>query len=95
MENLISKDYEKLNLRDSEGLLHSEDSPSFFLKNYESWNFHGKWHRTDGPARIHYYPGTKQIYSAEYWIMDEGYNTKEEWFNALTAEQQENYIWKM
>jgi hypothetical protein len=52
------------------------------------WYLEDQIHRTDGPAII-FTCGTKQ-----WWLNDCPY-TYENWFNKLTPEQQENYLWNL
>jgi hypothetical protein len=72
------------------GEYHREDGPAIIhLDGEKAWYLKGKLHRIDGPA-IEYPNGLK------FWfIRGYGYNTKEEWFQRLTAEQQYNYLWNL
>jgi hypothetical protein len=53
------------------------------------WELNGEFHRVDGPA-IEYSFGIKIWY-----LHGLQYSTKEEWFKALTPEQQYNYLWNL
>lgn len=72
-----------------DGLLHREDGPAYTNNdNDKEWYIEGKYHRTDGPA-IEWSDGFK-----EWWIDDNRYS-QEEWFQQLTSEQQDNYLWNL
>jgi hypothetical protein len=69
---------------------HREGGPAY--ESYEgikAWFLNGNRHRTDGPAII-YSNGDKS-----WWLDNECYSTKEEWFQALTPEQQYDYLWNI
>jgi hypothetical protein len=72
------------------GLFHRDDGPAVeYPDGSKEWCVNGKLHRTDGPA-LEYFDG------GEFWfIKGYGYDTKEEWFQALTPEQQYNYLWNL
>jgi hypothetical protein len=73
------------------GRLHREDGPALeFIDGdrYTYWYFDGLLHRTDGPA-VERFDGYK-----EYWL-NHVFLTQEEWFQRLTPEQQENYLWNL
>jgi hypothetical protein len=72
------------------GLLHREDGPA--IEGYEgskAWYLNGKLHRTDGPA-VEWAKGAK-----DWYIYGYSFSSKEEWFKALTPEQQINYLWNL
>jgi hypothetical protein len=75
--------YWKLN-----GDFHREDGPAIeYTDGARAWFINGQLHREDGPA-IDYNDGNKQ------WHLNGiEYSTKEKWFQALTPEQQYNYLW--
>ncbi len=58
-----------------------------FLNNYY-WFVNGIRHREDGPAVI-FSNGSK------YWWLNGWSYFQEEWFNVLTPEQKEKFIWNM
>lgn len=47
-----------------------------------------EWHREDGPA-FEGFNGTI------YWFLNNVECTEEEWFDRLTPEQKDNYIWNI
>jgi hypothetical protein len=55
---------------------------------YRTWFLNGKLHRVDGPAVI--YPNGEKR-----WYINGIDYTYEEWFQKLTSEQQENYLWNL
>lgn len=69
--------------------LHKEDGPALITSTAKYYFFCGELHRTDGPAVI------SITGRQDYFIDGIDFNSKEEWFAALTPEQQENYIWKL
>lgn len=75
--------------RNSFGKFHCEDGPSVILANGDKfWQLNGMPHRLDGPAH-EFVDGRKH-----YYINGEEY-FKQDWFDALTAEQKDNYIWNL
>jgi hypothetical protein len=52
------------------------------------WWLNGKIHREDGPAY-------ECISGRKYWCLNGKYYHFEEWFQALTQEQQYNYLWNL
>jgi hypothetical protein len=63
-------------------LYHREDGPAVERSNGgKEWWINGKRHREDGPAIIS--GGGYRM-----WYLDNEHYTKEEWFEALTPEQQ-------
>jgi hypothetical protein len=73
------------------GSLHREDGPAAEnADGYKGWFINGKLHRVDGPA-VEY---SGSIYKSWY-LNGNRYDSKEEWFQALTPEQQENYLWSL
>jgi hypothetical protein len=53
------------------------------------WFKFGKLHREDGPA-VEAANGLKSL-----WLNGRYFKNKEEWFKALTPEQQYNYLWNL
>jgi hypothetical protein len=71
------------------GLLHREDGPAVeWPDGDKDWYVNGKRHRVDGPAIIHFF-------LKAWWINGKEYSTEGEWFQALTLEQQYNYLWNL
>jgi hypothetical protein len=75
------------------GLLHNESGPAriiyrqgIILSKY--WYLNDNLHRIDGPA-VEYTDGNK------VWCIDGKIYSYEEWFKALTSEQQHNYLWNL
>lgn len=67
---------------------HCIDGPAMInVDGTKHWYFQGRRHRVDGPA-IEWWDGDSCFY-----LVDFRFNSKEEWFAALTSEQKENYIW--
>ena len=63
------------------GLLHRLDGPAaIFFNGHIEWRTEGKLHREDGPAVVSA-SGNKQ-----WWLNDYLYQTKEDWFDALSEE---------
>jgi hypothetical protein len=61
------------------GKLHRLDGPAVIYSNgYKSWYIKDMRHREDGPAVI--YPDNYK----SWWLKDRRYETKEEWFNAIS-----------
>jgi hypothetical protein len=72
------------------GYLHREDGPAVENNNgYKAWYINGEKHRVDGPA-VEFHDGRKAWY-----LNDKYFINKEEWFKALTPEQQYNYLWNL
>jgi hypothetical protein len=72
------------------GRRHREDGPAIYWeKSSNYWYLNGKQHRIDGPA-VEYFSGAKG-----WWIDGKNFESKEEWFKALTSEQQYNYLWSL
>jgi fido (protein-threonine AMPylation protein) len=70
------------------GEYHREDGPAIENNNgYKAWYINGKFHRVDGPAIIF-------LNSLHWYLNGNGYS-KEEWFKALTPEQQYNCLWNL
>jgi hypothetical protein len=70
------------------GKYHREDGPAIEGGNGTIlWYLNGFLHRVDGPA-IEWSNGSKA-----WFIKGCSYLTKDEWFQALTLEQQYNYLW--
>ncbi len=64
-----------------DGRLHRLDGPAVvFFNGYIEWRIEGKLHREDGPAVV-FAGGNKQ-----WWLNDYLYQTKEDWFDALSNE---------
>jgi hypothetical protein len=55
----------------------------------KEWYLNKTYHRIDGPA-IEYIDGIKSWY-----LNGVKYKNRSEWFKALTAEQQESYLWNL
>jgi hypothetical protein len=72
------------------GKLHREDGPANeTVKGYKEWAINGQIHRVDGPAVI--FPlGEKR-----YYLNNNRYSSRVEWFQKLTPEQQYNYLWNL
>jgi hypothetical protein len=69
--------------------LHREDGPAVELNDgHKSWWLNGERHRISGPA-IEYNDGTKA------WFLNGYRHSQDEWFQALTPEQQNNYLWSL
>jgi hypothetical protein len=58
------------------------------IEGTKSWWLNRELHRTDGPA-VEYIDGIKS------WYINGRYYSKEKWFQALTPEQQYNYLWNL
>lgn len=73
------------------GLLHRVDGPAYFNSEtcYSEWWYMGCRHRVDGPAII--YPDGTYLWCYN----NKNYSCKEEWFNALTKEEQVSYLFKI
>jgi len=70
------------------GLLHREDGPAVErLDGGQAWYINGELHREDGPALIHMYGVPTR------WCLNGGFFSKEEWFEALTPEQQQKLFY--
>jgi hypothetical protein len=71
------------------GELHREDGPAIeYTSGYKAWYLNGKLHRVDGPA-ISYPNGIN------HWCLNGKYFFEKDWFQALTSEQQYNYLWSL
>ena len=76
--------------RNEEGKLHREDGPAREYKDGgKEWWFKGLLHRVDGPA-IMYANGYK-----EWSYKGLEFKSEEEWFKALSAEEQLDYIFNI
>jgi hypothetical protein len=74
-----------------DGLLHREDGPAMEdADGYKSWYLNGECHREDGPAIEWDKLGQK-----EWYLNNKRYSSHDEWFKALTSEQQYNYLWNL
>jgi hypothetical protein len=72
------------------GKLHRESSPAIELVNgSKEWYLNGELHRVDGPA-VKYSNGNK-----EWYLKGKRFYSYEGWFQALTPEQQYNYLWNI
>jgi hypothetical protein len=70
--------------------LYREDGPAIeWFDGDREWVINGKLHRTDGPA-VEYRDGRQSWY-----LNGKRYYSKENWFRALTSEQQLNYLWNL
>jgi hypothetical protein len=67
--------------------LHREDGPAIEHEDGCTWYLHGKKHRVDGPAVINV--------RWKRWFLNGKEYTYENWFQALTPEQQYNYLWNL
>ncbi len=71
------------------GVRHREDGPAVEYPNgEEEWWLNGKRHRDDGPAVIY------SIWVKFWWLNGYSYS-QEEWFEALTPEQQIKFLWNL
>jgi hypothetical protein len=71
------------------GKRHRVDGPAIEDPDgYKAWFVDGKYHRIDGPA-IELPSGNK------YWYIDGKKYSADEWLQALTPEQQYNYLWSL
>jgi hypothetical protein len=69
-------------------MCHREDGPAVVYPNGRfEWWVNGKRHRVDGPSAI-YSDGI-----LEWCLNDYQFNTKKEWFDALTEEQKEKVLY--
>jgi hypothetical protein len=70
-------------------LFHREDGPAFeCISGSKQWLLNGELHRVDGPAII-----DPDGYIA--WCLNGKEYSFEGWFQALTPEQQYNYLWNL
>jgi hypothetical protein len=70
------------------GILHREDGPAMLYNDgTKLWYRHGRLHREDGPA-VEWSDGKK-----EWYINHNYFDTKEEWFEALTEENKAKAIY--
>ena len=70
------------------GILHREDGPAIeYTDGKKSWWQYGKLHREDGPA-VEWGDG-----KIEWYLNNASYNTKEEWFEALSEDQKMKAIY--
>ncbi len=67
-------------------IYHREDGPAVEKGGYKAWWINGKRHREDGPAVI-YING-----DLEWCLNGTFFDSKEEWFEALTESQKEKAI---
>jgi hypothetical protein len=71
-------------------LLHREDGPAMEdVDGYKAWFINGKLHRVDGPA-VEW-----DKYGQKEWYLNNNRYSHDEWFKALTPEQQYNYLWNL
>jgi hypothetical protein len=71
------------------GLFHREDGPAYeCISGSKQWLLNGELHRVDGPA-IERRSGYKA------WCLNGKKYSFDEWFQALTPEQQYNYLWNI
>jgi hypothetical protein len=72
------------------GVLHRDDGPAIetAFGKIKEWYVNGLLHRVDGPA-IEY---SNEI---KHWCLNGKEYSQEEWFNKLTSEQQDNYLWNL
>ncbi len=69
------------------GVMHRECGPAGeYSDGSKHWYSNGKLHRENGSA-IERYDGRK------YWYLNGKWYPQEEWFEALTPEQKEKFIW--
>jgi hypothetical protein len=72
------------------GIRHRVDGPAIiYAVGYKKWFLYGKLHRVDGPA-----VDWSSVGYREWYLNDKRYS-KEEWFQKLTSEQQQNYLWSL
>jgi hypothetical protein len=72
-----------------DGKIHREDGPAIERKNglVKAWCFNGVFHRTDGPA-------IERLDGNNFWYLNGNcYNSIDEYFEALTPEQRQKFIW--
>lgn len=75
---------------DNSFVAHREDGPAIIWSSgINEWYFSGIRHRVTGPAI------TDQFGTKRWFINGKEFILKEEWFNALTSEQKENYMWNL
>ena len=62
----------------------------FYIDSFgnKRWYLNGLPHRIDGPAIEH-------VSGGKYWCLYGKYYYFDEWFKALTPEQQYNYLWNL
>lgn len=72
------------------GELHREDGPAIeYRAGTKAWFVRARYHNIKGPSFI-------SVTGRVDWFIDgEEFETKEDWFAALTSDQKENYIWNM
>ena len=72
------------------GEKHRVDGPAIeYTDGSKTWYLNNKLHRVDGPA-VEWKDGSKGWY-----LNDKYFINQEEWFKALTPEQQYNYLWNL
>jgi hypothetical protein len=72
------------------GEFHREDGPAVeYFNGEKEWWVNGKLHRVDGPAIIN------NDGSVDWFLNGLRYYFPENWFKALTPEQQYNYLWNL
>lgn len=70
------------------GRYHREDGPAIeYADGTNIWLINGIHHRTDGAAI--------ESHDEICWCFKGSVYSKEEWFNLLTIEEKDNYIWNM
>lgn len=80
----------RIEWRNKEGKLHRVDGPAVeFAIGTKRWHHNGILHRVGGPA-VEWSDG-----SVEWYLNARYFSSQEEWFNALSKEDQVNYLFKM
>lgn len=76
------------------GFYHRVDGPAYTVEGMvKEWWYEGERHRTDGPAIESLTP---YLYYHDVWfIRGKEYPNEEEWFKALTGEEQVAYLFKL
>ncbi len=69
---------------------HREDGPAWDSSVSFQWYVNGESHRNDGPALIY-----KDVEHFMWAYNGRELFSKEEWFECLTPEEKQNYIWNM
>ncbi len=81
---------EEIIYSDMDNFFHNDAGPAYILADYYAYFSHGKCHRIDGPATNRH-----EVFEESWWYQGKMFASKADWFEALTAEEKRNYLWKI